>query len=298
LFFLDQVDSAPTGLAPDRVATYFQGMQEQTLAGRRIAVPESRELDVFASMLERRGAIVLRCPLVSILDAPDPGPVLEWVRRFNAAECDYLVLLTGEGLRRIIACIEKNQADLKPAFLEQLARVRKITRGPKPAKALRELGLKPEMAAAAPTTAGVIASLSSEPLENKVVGVQLYGSEPNLPLMDALEKAGARVLTVAPYVYANEAADSAVRALLEKMAAGEVDIIAFTSTPQVDRLFAVGPPDLVKRALERVEVAAIGPVVAATLAKHQVQVRLMPQDSFFMKPLTSAMADELGPKPE
>ena len=32
-------------------------MQEQTLAGRTIAVPERRELDVFASMLERRGAI-------------------------------------------------------------------------------------------------------------------------------------------------------------------------------------------------------------------------------------------------
>src|SRR5215204_3719702 len=111
-------------------------MQEQTLAGRTIAVPETRELDVFASMLERRGATVLRCPLVTILDAPDPHPVLAWVRRVNGGECDYLVLLTGEGLRRIVACIDKHASELKTEFLEQLARVRKVTRGPKPAKAL------------------------------------------------------------------------------------------------------------------------------------------------------------------
>src|SRR5215510_10972850 len=68
----------------------------QTLAGRTIAVPETRELDVFASMLERRGATVLRCPLVTILDAPDPVPVLDWIRWFVSGACDDLILLTGE----------------------------------------------------------------------------------------------------------------------------------------------------------------------------------------------------------
>ena len=45
------------------------------LAGRRIAVAETRELDVFAQMLERHGANVVRCPLVAIQDVPDPAPV-------------------------------------------------------------------------------------------------------------------------------------------------------------------------------------------------------------------------------
>ncbi len=48
---------------------------EATLRGRTVAVAESRELEVFASLLERRGARVLRYPLVTILDAPDPAPV-------------------------------------------------------------------------------------------------------------------------------------------------------------------------------------------------------------------------------
>jgi uroporphyrinogen-III synthase len=272
-------------------------MLEQTLAGRTVAVPESRELDVFSAMLERRGATVLRCPLIAILDAPDPQPVLAWLREFNTGTFHDLILLTGEGVLRLLRCIDRHAPDHRDEFIRALAKVRKITRGPKPAKALRELGMKPDIAATTPTTQGVIEALrASGSLAARKIGVQLYGSEPNRPLIDFLSSAGASVSTVAPYVYADQADDHAVRELLTKMADGDVDVIAFTSTPQVERLFAVGPPELVKAALERTQIAAVGPVVASTLARHDIAARLMPQDSFFMKPLTSAMEDALGPK--
>lgn len=264
-------------------------MQEQTLAGRTIAVPETRELDVFAAMLERRGATVLRCPLVAILDAPDPAPVLDWIRWFSSGACDDLILLTGEGLRRLLACIEKNEPQLRGDFVAQLARVRKITRGPKPARALRELGLKPDIAAGIPTTAGVIDALRAEQLTDRSIAVQLYGTEPNAPLIDFLLAAGARVHTVAPYVYANQADDALVSTLLERMTHGEIDAIAFTSMAQVDRLFAVAPATQVLAALAHTHVAAVGPVVADALAQRTVRVASMPADSFFMKPLTSAL---------
>jgi uroporphyrinogen-III synthase len=271
--------------------------QEQTLAGRTIAVPETRELDVFTAMLERRGATVLRCPLVAILDAPDPQPVLEWIRKFNTAAFDDLILLTGEGLRRLLRCMDLNAPELKDEFVARLAKVRKITRGPKPARALRELGLKPDIAAQVPTTGGVIDSLrAAGDLTGRSVGVQLYGTEPNRPLIDFLQSAGARVTTVAPYIYADKVDDEAVRTLLMQMSAGKVDVIAFTSTSQVERLFSVGPAELVKSALERTQIASIGPVVTEALARHNVTARLMPHDSFFMKPLTSAMEEGLGPK--
>jgi uroporphyrinogen-III synthase len=275
-----------------------QGAPEQRLAGRTVAVPESRELDVFVAMLERRGAQVVRCPLVAILDAPDPAPVLAWLRAFNAGEMDDLILLTGEGLRRLLSCIEKNEPALRPQFVAQLARVRKITRGPKPARALRDLGLKPDIAAGTPTTQGVIDSLRAEDLSGRTVGVQLYGREPNPTLIDFLTGVGANVRIVAPYIYASRADDDAVRDLLTRMAAGQIDVIAFTSSPQVERLFAVGGEDLCRAAFARCEAAAIGPVVAEALVRRNVPVRLTPKDSWFMKPLASAMAEALGPKPE
>jgi uroporphyrinogen-III synthase len=266
-------DSAPTG----------------SLAGRTIAIPETRELEVFASMLERRGATVIRCPLVAIRDAPDPQPVLKWCRELAAAGFDDLILLTGEGLRRLLACIERHEPALREAFVTELGRVRKITRGPKPAKALRELGLKPDIAAETPTTAGVIESLGAQGLTGRRVGLQLYGTEPNRILVDFLEGAGAAVSTVAPYVYADKADDDAVRTLLERLQAGRIDAIAFTSTPQVTRLFSLADAATVKAALAATHVAAVGPVVAETLASHGVPVELMPADAFFLKPLTSAL---------
>jgi uroporphyrinogen-III synthase len=273
-------------------------MLEQTLVGRTIAVPETRELDVFAAMLERRGATVLRCPLVAILDAPDQRPVLDWIRWFNTGACDDLILLTGEGLRRLLACIDKHEPALRADFVAQLARVRKITRGPKPARALRELGLKSDLAAESPTTAGVIASLAAEHLVDRSVGVQLYGTEPNAPLIDFLGSAGARVRTVAPYIYASKSDDAAVTALLERMARGEVDAIAFTSMAQVDRLFAIAPAEQVHAALARTRVAAVGPVVADALARRDVRVASMPHDSFFLKPLTSELEAAFGARGE
>ena len=271
-------------------------MENQPLAGRVVAVPETREIDVFAAMLERRGAQVVRCPMVAIRDAPDPAPVLQWSRELAAGSFDDLILLTGEGLRRILACIDHNDSALKESFVAALTRLRKITRGPKPARALRELGMKPDIAAERPTTEGVIASLQSFDLKGRRFGVQLYGTEPNRPLVDFLETAGAKVSTVAPYIYADAADNEAILTLLKRILAGEVDAIAFTSTPQVERLFAVAPAESITAALAKTVVAAVGPVVADTLLRHGIQARVMPEESFFLKPLTSVLEDALGAK--
>ena len=269
-------------------------MSTPSLAGRTIAVPESREIDVFAALLERRGARVIRCPLVAIRDAPDPAPVLEWSRRLAAGELDDLILLTGEGLRRILACIERHEPALKAPFVTALGRLRKITRGPKPAKVLRELGMKPEIAAERPTTDGVIASLRGLDLRRRRVGVQLYGTEPNRPLIEFLQSAGATASIVAPYVYADDAEDAAVQSLVHRLREGSVDAIAFTSSAQVDRLMAVASEEGARAALANTLVAAIGPVVAETLHRHGIEARLMPEESFFLKPLTSVLEEALA----
>jgi uroporphyrinogen-III synthase len=273
-------------------------MSALPLAGRTIALPESREIEVFAALLERRGARVIRCPLVAIRDAPDPGPVLDWSRRLAAGAFDDLILLTGEGLRRILSCIEKHEPTLRQKFIEALGRVRKVTRGPKPAKVLRELRMKPQIAAERPTTDGVIESLRGLDLRGRSVGVQLYGTQPNRPLVDFLESVGAAVSTVAPYVYADAADEQAVRKLVDQLRTDSVDAIAFTSSAQIERLIAVASEEGARSALAHALVAAIGPVVADTLRRHGIGARLMPEESFFLKPLTSALEEALGQRPQ
>src|SRR3569833_292667 len=248
------------------------------LQGRTIALPETRELDLFARLLESRGATTLRCPLISILDAPDQGPVLEWLRRCVASELDDLILLTGEGLRRLLGLA--GRAGIEEAFVHRLGEMRKITRGPKPARVLRDLGLASDLAVLQPLD-----------LRGRRVGVQLYGTEPNPALMNFLHEAGATALPVAPYVYASAADDARVIELIRRLDEGRVDVIAFTSGPQVARLWDVaarsGLEESLMRGLGRTRVAAVGPLVADTLRAKGVTVAMMPGESYFMKPLVS-----------
>jgi uroporphyrinogen-III synthase len=266
------------------------------LKGKRIAVPEMRELEVFSGLLERRGAEVLRCPLVTIYDTPHSAQVLAFAVKLAEGEFDDFVLITGEGLTRILSCIDKYEPALRSRFVEGLGKVRTITRGPKPARALRALGLKPNIEAAQPTTDGVIRSLSTENLEGRRMAVQLYGNDPNVTLMRFLRERNAQVTTVAPYVYGNAADDATVHALLERMAAGEVDAIAFTSKLQIERLVTQHPAPLVRRALTRTKIAAVGPIVAEAIRAAGFEVASSPEHSWFMKPLVVALSESLQAK--
>jgi uroporphyrinogen-III synthase len=268
------------------------------LSGRTIALPETRELDRLAQLLAEEGATTLRCPLVAIKDAPDQRPIETWLRALAAGGMDDLVFLTGEGLRRLLDAADR--IGLRAEVIAALGRARKITRGPKPARALKEIGLASDLPAAVPTSAGVIDELRTLDLGGRRVGVQLYGEEPNRPLVDFLTGAGAQVLTVAPYVYASKSDDAAVKDLIDALAEARVDAITFTSAAQVDRLWQVaadsGSEARLRDGLQRVRVASIGPIVDGALTAHGVRIDIMPEKSFVMRRLVDAIAAALGPR--
>jgi uroporphyrinogen-III synthase len=266
------------------------------LTGLTVLVPESRELDLFAGMLEGEGAAALRCPLVTILDVEDAAPVEDWLRRLIMGRFDDLVLLTGEGLRRLIGVAER--AGMKDAAVASIGRLRTVIRGPKPAKALRELGLVPGITAEAPTTEGVIRTLRTLDLKGHRVGVQLYPGNPNAPLLDALKAADATADTVVPYRYASDAETTAVERAIRALAAGEIDFVAFTSMQQIERLSKVagerGLEAELKRGLGRTRIAVTGPVVGKVLEDMGYAIAAMPDSNFHMKPLVNAMIRALG----
>ncbi len=80
------------------------------LEGKAIALAEGRQLEELAAMLEKEGASILRCPLLSILDAPDAEPVVNWLKELIAGKFAYVILLTGEGLRRLIGFADRGAA--------------------------------------------------------------------------------------------------------------------------------------------------------------------------------------------
>jgi uroporphyrinogen-III synthase len=267
------------------------------LAGRTIAVPETRQLDVLASLLERRGAAVLRCPLVGIRDAPDQEPVIAWLKRRLATPSDDLIVFyTGEGVERLFSSARR--AGIEADFVAALRRTRKLTRGPKPRRALRRLDLEAELEATEPTTDGLIETLMKIELPHWRVAVQLYAADQDMRLVDYLRRRSVDPDCVAPYVYASAAEDAKVVELIGRLARGEVDAIAFTSKAQVQRLKRLAhDKDLeaeLAKGLSATRVAAIGPIVAAELEDDRIRVDAMPQDNFSMKPLVTAICELLA----
>src|SRR5262249_19447849 len=158
------------------------------LNGYRILILETREEAQFSRLLAEQGADVLQCPLFAIHDAPDPGPIEAWIRRSIEAPFDDLVLMTGEGLRRLMKVVRR--IDVEKDFIAAFGKMRKFARGPKPGRALREIGLEPQLTTEKPTSEGVADMLSRLKLKDHRLGLQLYPDRDHHALIGAIEAQG------------------------------------------------------------------------------------------------------------
>jgi uroporphyrinogen-III synthase len=270
------------------------------LNGYRILILETREEAQFSRLLAEQGADVLQCPMFTIHDATDPAPIEAWIRRFVDKPCDDLVLMTGEGLRRLMKVARRIGID--QAFIAALGKARKFARGPKPGRALREIGLEPQMTTEKPTSEGVAEMLSRLDLKGHRVGLQLYPDKDHGALIGAIKTQGAEVDTVLPYVYDAKAADANIVTAIDEMARGRVDAIALTNLGQIRRLIDTaknhGWEDRLREGLAQTPIASVGPAVSDELKSHGLTAAIYPADeAFFMRPLISAMAAALAKNP-
>jgi uroporphyrinogen-III synthase len=281
-------------------AFWQSNIMADRLNGYRILILETREEAQFSRLLIEQGADVLQCPMFTIHDAPDAAPIEAWIRRLIEKPCDDVVLMTGEGLRRLMKVVQR--IGLEKGFVAALGNARKFARGPKPGRALREIGLEPQMTTEKPTSEGVAEMLSRLDLKGHRLGLQLYPDKDHSALIGAITAQGAEVDIVLPYVYDAQAAEANIVTAIDEMAQGRIDAIALTNLGQVRRLVEVartrGCEARLREGLDRTPIASVGPVVSDELKSHGLRTDIYPaNDAFFMKPLISAMAATLGKNP-
>jgi uroporphyrinogen-III synthase len=267
------------------------------LDGYRILILETREEAQFSRLLAEQGADVLQCPMFTIHDAPESAPVEAWIGRCIDHPFDDLVLTTGEGLRRLVKLARRIGRD--QPFIAAIGRARSFARGPKPGRALREIGLEASVVTETPTSEGIAATLAKFDLQGHRVGLQLYPDKDHHTLIGAIEAQGASVDPVLPYVYDAQAAETNIITAIDEMAQGRIDAMALTSSGQVRRLFDVARAhhceERLRQGLAATPIASVGPVVSEELKSHGLSAAIYPaNEAFFMKPLISAMATELG----
>jgi uroporphyrinogen-III synthase len=287
---------APSAL-PEPASFLAAPLTGERLRGRRILVPVQRELDRLAGMIADEGATAFRCPLLALLDPADQEPVDGWVRVLASGRFDVVVFLSDEGVSRLVDSAAR--LGIKDDFLEALRRASIVTRGPRPACALYELGIPVDVRSALPTIAGVMDALRRRDLTRRHVGVQLLGDDPARELSFFLAGARAFVHTVAPYRHAPASDEDQVLALIERLGRGDLDAIVFTDSLQVGRVFDVadrrGARGSLAAGLARVLVAALGPAVADRLERSGVPPHIVAPRQFFTRRLLEGLVTHLGP---
>lgn len=271
--------------------------EQGALRGRTVAVPESRALDMFSDMIAAHGAQIVRCPLVRVRPLEDNQALDAWIGRLIASGHDLLAFYTGEGVDRILD--RADEIGAKEEVLEAFARLPKLVRGPKPLRALRKLGCGDKITKAAqPTTDGLIALIAGLKAGGGTIGFQVYPEAPEDRLAEACRSSGFGFDPVTPYVYAADESDGAVVEVIRRMAAGEIDLIAFTSQSQVQRLIEVaerrGLRAEVAKALASTRIAAVGPITEQAIVDAGGKVQIRPE-VFHMKPLVAEMIQQMGP---
>ena len=252
----------------------------QNLNGLRVLAFESRLSTEIAELIRRRGGEPIVAPSMQEVPLSQNVAAFELLRRLEAGAIDVVVLMTGVGLRTLVAAVASEFPRERVAAA--LGRATLVARGTKPVAALRELGRQPDLAAPEPNTwREILTTFDAKlPLAGKSVAVQEYGA-PNQELIAGLEARGAAVLSVPVYRWALPEDTGPLRGAVRVLCDGAIDIALFTSRIQVQHFFQVaadeGATERLRAAFARVLIASIGPVCSEALREHGLSADLEPE---------------------
>jgi uroporphyrinogen-III synthase len=232
----------------------FQGMRVLSLESRRAAE--------MAELIRRQGGEPFVAP--SVRESPVAASIAPPVG------FEMFILLTGVGTRQLHRLV--------PSLPDILRSATVVARGPKPAAALREMGLAPAIVAPEPNTwREVLRATEGRP--EKRIAVQEYG-RPATELIEGLRARAAEVTPIRVYEYALPEDLAPLEEAARRLAAGGFDAALFTTAVQIQHLMRVAEEAGLGRpvldALGRLWVGSIGPTTTEALEEFGIAPRIEP----------------------
>jgi uroporphyrinogen decarboxylase len=257
-------------------------MSEQSpeFRGLHVAAFESRRADEMARMIEKHGGVPHVSPSLRETPLEDQRSAIDFAHRLITGEVDIAVFLTGGGFRELLAIVQRHVD--RQRYLDALSDIITIARGPKPAAAMKEVGLTPTFRVPEPNTWRQVLQTIDEsvPVANQVVALQEYGKT-NPSLIAGLEARGASVLRVQVYRWDLPEDMGPLTQNVRDLADGRLDVLLFTSAHQVVNLLRVaadlGLAARVRQRLAETVVASVGPTTSEALRDHDLPVDIQPE---------------------
>ncbi|MDE2780068.1 MAG: uroporphyrinogen-III synthase [Chloroflexota bacterium] len=260
-----------------------------------------------AGLIERHGGVPYPAPVLQEVYLKDSPEVQQLVLDTCAGRIDAVTLLTGVGTQALVSTAAAMGREEE--FIAALDCLTVIARSPKPARVLRRHKIHIDVMPPEPyTTADLVNSLQEWDLSGKVVALQHYGG-PNRPLVAHLQEKGAEVREVTLYTWGLPEDEAPVLAMIDDIAGGGIDAIAFTSQPQVGNLLTIAAKAEKEEVLRAslgaqtesgnigrdagAVVASIGPVCSRRLRAADIPVDVEPEHPH-MGSMVLALVDYFG----
>ena len=250
-----------------------------------------------AELIRRQNGIPFVAPSMRERPLEEEAGAVGFAERLFRGEFDMVILLTGVGARQLNRLLAKRYPE--SAFADALRLVTVVARGPKPAAALREMGLTPALIAGEPNTWREVLALTARRPERRIA-VQEYGRS-NPELIEALRSRGAEVTAVRVYGWDLPEDTGPLRQAAHKLAAQEFDAILFTTSVQIAHLARVAAEEGVETAalagVRRAFVGSIGPTTTEALEEYGIHPDFEPSHpkmGFLVKEAAERFASQSG----
>jgi len=278
--------------------------------GLRVLALESRRAPELSKLISSYGGLPIVAPAMREVPLESNTEALAFATRLFAGEFDIVIFLTGVGARTLLGVVETTYK--RDEYVAALQRIKVVARGPKPIAALREIGITPALIVPEPNTWRELLGALDDAAQSAVgirvnsarVAVQEYGVS-NPELLDGLEKRGARVTRVPVYQWALPNDLAPLRAAIQSLAEGKIDVVFFTTSVQAVHLFQVAAEMNLEKemraGLERAMVASIGPTTSEELSRQRIRVDLEPSHpkmGFLVREAAERAAEFIRRKPE
>ncbi len=242
--------------------------EQKPLLGKGVVITRSREqASDLVRLLSDMGACCHEFPTIDVKPLADTAPVRAAIGRLDGF--DWLVFTSVNGVKYFwneLTAIGRDARALSGLMVAAI--------GPATAQALADKGIKADF---------VPQKYIAEAVVDGLLALQIGGKKVLIPraaqareiLPEELCKAGAEVEVLPVYQTVLSAQDP--QDILDAISENEIHYLTFTSSSTVDNFFQMIPAATLAPLRDKLTIACIGPITAATLEKHGFTPDIQPE---------------------
>ena len=253
--------------------------REAPLKGKKIVVtrPRAQTKEIVQSIRALGGNVIL-LPMVEVKTIYDRRKFNNFLKKLAGGQIDYVVFMSTNGVKSLVDISKKFQK--KQLLLDAIRNTVVVAVGDNTAARLRFEGIDVKIIPKEFSSRGIVEELSNVSLANKKIYLVRTSAASDY-LGDQLSKCGAVVGGYCVYESRRPRVSKDLKIVTNELMDGDIWGMVFTSPSTVENFLVlssqfINRKGLIER-LNRVVVAAIGPVTGSVLAKEGIQVDVMPK---------------------